>query len=112
MDEYSWLDHQETIELDERIKIGEVSRSNREGVVIANGEIFLELTEALMGLQMTELTSWIRADGETELLYQSELFLESENRPSRAFMRSEISEDNLKSCGQGAFEFNEPHKGV
>ena len=106
VDEYAWGNCPETMAFDKWVKVGDVRRLNRDGQVIASGEIFWELTQTQDGLILAELTSLVRADGETEILCESELFKESEDRPTKIWMHSELSEDNQKTYGEGSFQFD------
>jgi hypothetical protein len=106
VDEYAWGDCPETMDFDERIKAADIRRLNLDGQVIASGEIFWELSQTQQGLILAEITSLVRADGETELICESELFRGSEDRPSTIWIHSELSEDNQRMYGKGSFQFD------
>ena len=106
VDEYAWGDCPETMDFDERVKTADIRRLNRDGQVIASGEVFWELTQTQGGVILAEITSLVRADGETDIMCESELFKGSEDRPSSIWLHSEVSEDNQRIHGKGSFQFH------
>ena len=94
------------MDFDERVKTADIRRLNRDGQVIASGEVFWELTQTQGGVILAEITSLVRADGETDLMCESELFKGSEDRPSSIWLHSEVSEDNQRIHGKGSFQFD------